>query len=199
MIEIKSTAELGKSLAVKREKQEDSEVVACHLKFADLFVSREELDELCRQPIGWHAALYDDQGAPVARLVLGLPKGEWSVTGTLTQGEKRPGKLNLLEATLDGVSLELIPLGALLAGSLAWKARGDEVEDVTELLGKLVAVQWRLTDGGQQDLVQAAARQAVDGFRRLAAQDGIESIEIRDGDGKTVAKFRGKGAREARA
>lgn len=159
MIEINSTAELGKALAVKREKQEDSEVVACHLKFSDLFVTREEIDELCQQPLGWHAALYDDQGAPVARMVLGLPKGEWSVIGTLTQGEKRPGKLNLLEATLDGVSLELIPLGALLAGSLAWKARGDEVEDVTELLGKLVAVKWRVTDGGQDDLLASVARQ----------------------------------------
>lgn len=153
MIELNSSALLGKSLSVKREKIDDSEVVACHLKFADLFVTREEIDELCRQPIGWHAALFDEQGAPVSRLAIGLPKAEWTTTGTVNQGPQRPGELTLLEATLSAVTLDLMPLGALMAGSLAWKARGDEVEDVTELLGKLVAVRLRLTDGGQQDLV----------------------------------------------
>lgn len=156
MIDIKTFAKLAKSLAVKREKDADDDtVVACHLKFSEMFVEREVFDELCRQPIGWHHAFYDDFGAPVGALEVSLPGRAWQVTGKITAGPQRAEQLSLLEAQLTGVSLELTKLGVLVSGAVSWKARGDEVEDLTELLGGLVSVEWRLTDGAQADLVTA--------------------------------------------
>lgn len=157
MIQIRSTAELGKSLSVKREKDGDDVIVACHLKFADLFCDREQFDEICRQPIGWHGAFFDELGAPVNVFDIGLPLSSWSVTGRIKGGDSRPEELRLLQATLSGVTCTLTKLGALLSGSLSWKARGDEAEDLTELLGRLVAVDWQIADGGQQDLLAPRA------------------------------------------
>jgi hypothetical protein len=189
MIEIKSVAQLAKSLSVKREKDAaDDTVVVCHLKFADLFVEREVVDELCKQPIGWHQAFYDDLGAPVGALELSLPGRAWSVTGKIKAGPNRPAQLSLLDASLSKVALELTKLGALVSGAVSWTARGDEVEDLTELLGGLVAVEWRLTDGGQQDMLRDGVQAAADSIRKLAQQDGIESVELQVG-GRTIAKF----------
>jgi hypothetical protein len=194
MIEIKTFAKLAKSLAVKREKDADDDTaVACHLKFSEMFVEREVFDELCRQPIGWHQAFYDELGAPVGALEVSLPGRAWSVTGKITAGPQRAEQLSLLEAQLTGVSLELTKLGVLVSGAVSWKARGDEVEDLTELLGGLVSVEWRLTDGGQQDMLKDGVQAAADSIRALAQQDGIESVELQVG-GKTIAKFAGKGA-----
>ena len=192
MIEINSFAKLAKSLSVKREKDADDDtVVACHLKFSELFVERDVFDELCRQPIGWHQAFYDDLGAPVGALEVSLPGRAWQVTGKIAAGPQRAEQLSLLEAQLTGVSLELTKLGVLVSGAVSWKARGDEVEDLTELLGGLVSVEWRLTDGGQQDMLRDGVQAAADSIRALAQQDGIESVELQVG-GKTIAKF-GKG------
>ena len=132
---------------------DDDTVVACHLKFSELFVDRDVFDELCRQPIGWHQAFYDDLGAPVGALEISLPGRAWSVTGSINAGPNRPERLNLLEATLSKVTLTLTKLGVLVGGSISWKARGDEVEDLADFLGTLAAVEWRITDGDQQDLL----------------------------------------------
>jgi hypothetical protein len=188
MIEIRSTAELGKSLSVKREKDGDDVIVACHLKFADLFCDREQFDEICRQPIGWHGAFFDESGAPVHVLDIGLPLSSWSVTGRIKGGDSRPEELRLLQATLSGVTCRMTKLGALLSGALSWKARGDEVEDLTELLGRLVSVDWRITDGGQQDMLRDGVQAAANSIRELAQQDGIKSVELQIG-GKTIATF----------
>ena len=109
MIEIKTFAQLGKSLSVKREKDaDDDSIVACHLKFQDLFVDRDVFDELCGQPIGWHEPFYDDQGAPVGALEISLPGRAWSVTGKIKADPNRPAQLILLQAQLTRVSLEQI-------------------------------------------------------------------------------------------
>lgn len=189
MIEINSFAKLAKSLSVKREKDADDDtVVACHLKFSELFVERDVFDELCRQPIGWHQAFYDELGAPVADLAVALPGRAWSVTGKITAGPNRHEQLKLLQASLSKVSLELTKLGVLVGGSISWKARGDEVEDLTGLLGGLVAVEWRLSDGGQQDLLATnPATEFCQSMQRQADRDGTTTTLQMNGE--VIAKF----------
>lgn len=188
MIQIKTFAQLAKSLSVKREKDADDDtVVACHLKFSEMFVERDVFDELCRQPIGWHQAFYDDLGAPVGPLEVSLPGRAWSVTGKITAGPQRAEQLSLLEAQLTGVSLELTKLGVLVSGAVSWTARGDEVEDLTELLGGLVSVEWRLSDGGQQDML-GGVRRAVDSLQRQADRDGT-TLTMTTGDGRELLRI----------
>lgn len=188
MIEIKSFAKLGKSLSVKRQKDADDDtIVACHLKFEDLFVERDVFDELCRQPIGWHEPFFDELGAPVGALEISLPGRAWSVTGSINAGPNRPERLNLLEATLGKVTLSLTKLGVLVGGSISWKARGDEVEDLADFLGTLAAVEWRVTDGDQQDLL-GGVRAAVSNLQRAADRDGTTMTMTTD-DGRELLRI----------
>lgn len=189
MIEIKSFAQLGKSLSVKREKDADDDtIVACHLKFEDLFVDRDVFDELCRQPIGWHEHFYDEQGAPVGALEISLPGRAWSVTGSINAGPNRPERLNLLEATLSKVTLTLTKLGVLVGGAISWKARGDAVEDLADFLGTLAAVEWRVSDGDQRDLLAPNPATAFcRSMQRQADRDGTTTtLEM---NGEVIAKF----------
>lgn len=188
MIEIKSFAQLGKSLSVKREKDaDDDSIVACHLKFEDLFVDRDVFDELCRQPIGWHEHFYDEQGAPVGALEISLPGRAWSVTGSINAGPNRPERLNLLEATLSKVTLTLRKLGVLVGGAISWRARGDEVEDLADFLGTLAAVEWRVSDGEQRDLL-GGVRAAVGNLQRMANRDGT-TLTMTTGDGQELLRI----------
>lgn len=188
MIEIKTFAQLAKSLSVKREKDaDDDSIVACHLKFQDLFVDRDVFDELCRQPIGWHEPFFDEQGAPVAALEISLPGRAWSVTGSINAGPNRPERLNLLEATLSKVTLTLTKLGVLVGGAISWKARGDEVEDLADFLGTLAAVEWRITDGDQRDLL-GGVRAAVGNLQRMADRDGT-TMTMTTGDGQELLRI----------
>lgn len=165
MIELNTSGTLGKGFSAKREKDDDHERVVCHLKFTDAFISREQIDEFCRQPLGWHQALFDEGGAPVAKLELGLIARKWTVTGTVRGTGERPPTLNLLEATLTDATIFLTPLGGALNGSLSWTARGDEVDDLTGILGTITALEWRVNDGGQADLLQQLTRETPDAPR----------------------------------
>ena len=178
-IHLKSTCEVAKAFSVRREKQpDDAEIVVAHLKIADCQIDRDQLDELCGQPVGWSTgALYDELGAPLARVTLTLHRSDWTAAGVIRGGDKSTDpRLTLKDAELSAVTLELAPLGALLACQLSWAAAGDEVDDIADMLGKLCGVDLVLTDGGQGDLLS----------RMLPP--GVTSVEIRDGDGKLIAK-----------
>ena len=160
MIKIQSTCEVAKAFSVRREKQpDDAEIVVAHLKIADCQIDRDQLDELCGQPVGWSTgALYDELGAPLARVTLTLHRSDWTAAGVIRGGDKSTDpRLTLKDAELSAVTLELAPLGALLACQLSWAAAGDEVDDIADMLGKLCAVDLVLTDGGQADMLRPAA------------------------------------------
>lgn len=185
-IHLDATAQIAKSFAVKREKQaDDSELVKASLKLADVFLCRDQLDELLGQPVGWSSgALYDEFGAPRARVTLALHRSDWTASGVIRHGEKSSDpRLTLKDAELGALALELTKLGATLACTLSWVADGDEVNDVSDMLGQLCGVRLVLTDGGQGDMFAP--------LQKLAAQDGIESVELQVG-GKTIATFGGK-------
>jgi hypothetical protein len=162
MIEIESVATLAKSFSVKREKDgDDAEHVIAHLKFSETFVSRDTLDEICGQTIGWSTmALFDELGAPLFRCDISLPSAEWSCTATISGPDGRPS-LKVAQATLDSVVLTPTTLGAVLSGQLSWVAKGDEVEDVTDMLGAVVTFHATLSSSGQVDAFKDAARSFV--------------------------------------
>lgn len=159
-IQIDATCEVAKTFSVKREKgPDDVEVVVAHLKVADVLLSRDQLDEVAGMPIGWsYTALFDDQGAPYQRMTLGIPRLDLTATGVIRGGsedEPRAPSLTLRDATVSGIELDLTTYGALLSCGLAWKAAGDEVDDIADLLGKLCGFRVTLADGGQRDLLAA--------------------------------------------
>lgn len=153
---IDSLAEISKSLSVKREKRESTDVVVARLKFSGLIVDRETLDVLCGQPLGWSAgALFDELGAPLGRWTISLPALTLVVSGSI-RGAQPTERLTLGNAVIEGVEITLDKLCALVAGTLTWDVAGDELEDVDPLLGRECGVSWVVSDGGQQDLLRAA-------------------------------------------
>jgi hypothetical protein len=189
-IHINATATLAKTFSVKREKQaDDSENVVAHLKIADVAIDRDQIDVLCGQPVGWSTgALFDELGAPRARLSLSLvPRARLTLSGVIDGGKKpHDPQLKLKEADVDAIVIDLTNLGALLCCQLSWTADGDEVNDVADMLGKVCNINVTLQDGAQGDLLAP--------LKRLAQQDGIDSIKLVDVAGKTVAEFRPKRA-----
>lgn len=160
MIRLKSTCEVAKSFAVKREKApDDTEVVVAHLRIAEVMIGRDELDELCGQPVGWSTdALFDEFGAPRAHLSLTLHRSEWSASGVISGGSKPADpRLRLKDAELGSLSLDLTKLGALLACQLSWVAAGDEVDDIADMLGQVCACEVVVSDGGQADMLKRDA------------------------------------------
>lgn len=159
-ITLSATCEVAKSFSVKREKRDDdTEAVVAHLKVADVMLDREQIDEVIGLPIGWaQSALFDEQGAPYRPLTLGVPRKDLTLTGVIKGGGKPAApSLTLRDAEMSGITLDLTTLGALLSCGLAWRAAGDEVDDIADLLGKLCGIHVTLIDGGQGDLLRPAA------------------------------------------
>lgn len=169
-IKINSTCRLAKTFSVKREKQEDdTERVIAHLKIGETFIDRDQIDELLRQPIGWSTgALFDDLGAPRARLTLSLGGAHPLTFVGVIRGEdvaKGP-RLQLKEAAIDGVALSC---------QLSWQAAGDEIDDISDMLGLTCAIVGVIEDGGQKDLL-------------ASLPPGVTSIELQDENGKTLMR-----------
>lgn len=152
---IETTAEIGKSLSIKREKQEDEEVVIAHLKFSDAFVPRETMDELFNQPLGWSNYLFGEDGFPHVRAEISLMKFDAEATGVI-RGRANE-YIKLAGAKVTGVSLMLTEKGANLAAELTWKVAGDEVSDLEPLLGRTCVLTVTIADGGQQDAFRQRA------------------------------------------
>lgn len=153
-------AKVAKTFRVVREKlDDDDERAIAHLRVSDIMIDRDQLDEFCAQPIDWSRdALFDEFGAPRARLTLSLAGGDLMLTGLIAGGSKSTDpKLRLKTAGLDGITLELIDHGALFAAQLSWAAAGDEVDDVAGLLGRPCNFDVAIEDGGQRDLLAGAA------------------------------------------
>lgn len=154
-MKITTTCEVAKGLNIKREKGEDEiERVIAHLKVADLFVTREQINELCGQGPGWsETALFDDQGAALALLDIGLPNAEFPVTGDLHQANGT-ARLKIGLGTLSGLSFLTTTQGASLSATLSWEIAGDEASEIEPLLGRNVVVALDLQAPRQRDLLK---------------------------------------------
>jgi hypothetical protein len=183
MIKIDSILEVAKSFSAKATKDEAGVgTTIAQIKFSGLPVDRDCIDELLGMPVGWcRGALFDEQGAPLRRFGVSVYGRSLRVSGNIS-GPKRMPSLPLLQAELTDGSLTLVPLGAVFEGTLTWGARGDEVSDVSELLGKTCAAVWEITDGEQPDMFSAtskAAAQATTVVQRY--MDGLGRMEGKQG------------------
>ena len=162
MIKIDTICNVAKTFTAKADTDESgAPTTTAKVKFSDLQVSIETVDELLGEAIGWgRGTLYDSQGAPRKRYGITVYGRSLRVSGGIS-GPKGKPTLTLLQAELSDVYLTLIPLGAMVEGTLTWGARGDEVEDVAELLGRTCSAIWEVTDGEQADLFAPTSRAAA--------------------------------------
>lgn len=162
MIKLDSTATLSKRLSATAKKDAKGvPTVISSLKFSDLQIDRDTVDELLSMPVGWsRGVFYDEQGTPLRRFFVGVKDRQWRVSGGLS-GPKPGETLALLQADLEHVELTLIPNGALMDGTLTWAARGDEIEDVSSILDTEVRAVWELTDAAQGDMFDAQSTGAM--------------------------------------
>lgn len=156
---ITSTLTLGKSLAIKREKgDDDAEVTRAHLKFTDLFLSREQVNTLCGMRPGWaETSFFDELGAPFGAWRIALDGSEWSLAGAIDGPRDDGMRFTDSSAVLDGVELTFTKLGALASGQITWLVAGDEAGDAEPLLGRECRAELHLTDGGQRDMLKGQA------------------------------------------
>jgi AMMECR1 domain-containing protein len=153
-MKIETILTVAKGFSLKREKTEDAELVYAHLKFGEMFLTREQIDTLLSQREGWaRSSLFDPYGAPLMAMDIALPKLELCVVGTIGDAEKED-RLRLLEATLGDVGLLLTTQGAALSGTLTWQVAGDEASDVEPLLGRICSANLTLKNR-QGDLLHA--------------------------------------------
>ena len=162
MIKIDTICKVSKTFTAKADKDESGmPTTTAKIKFSELQVDRDTIDELLGEPIGWcQQTLFDEQGAPRRRYGLTVYGREHRVSGTIG-GVKAKQALSLLQADLTDVHLTLIPLGAMVEGTLSWCARGDEVEDLADLLGESCAAHWEITEGEQGDLFAPTSKAAA--------------------------------------
>lgn len=176
MINIDSVLTLAKSFTTKVAKDESGlAVTLVTLKFTGLQIARDVLDELLGMPVGWcSGALFDEQGAPLRRFGIRVYGHSHRASGTI-KGTKPSESLKLLQADLEDIDGAVIPLGAIIEGSLTWAARGDEVEDLSPLLGKACTAKWEITTEESGDLFRQSAatahasrvtQQVLDGLKR---------------------------------
>lgn len=162
MININTILELGKTFTAKAAKDDAGvPTTEARLKFKGLQVDRDSLDELLSTPVGWcQKTLFDEQGAPLRRFGVSVFGRLLRVSGVISGPKDEPTQ-RLLQAELSDAYLTLIPLGALVEGTLTWGARGDEVEDCSELLGRTCTARWEITDGGQADMFSPTSQAAA--------------------------------------
>lgn len=162
MIKLDTICNIAKTFTAKAETDESgAPTTTAKVKFSDLQVTIETVDELIGEAIGWaRGTLYDEQGAPRRRYGITVFGRTLRVSGGISGPKERP-TLALLQAELTDVYLTLIPLGAMVEGTLTWGARGNEVEDVSELLGRTCSANWEITDGDQADLFAPTSRAAA--------------------------------------
>ena len=162
MIKLDTVCELAATFAAKAKKdKEGTPATIGKITFTDLQIDRDVIAYLVGMPLDWvMRSFYDDLGAPTRRFFLGVRDREWRVSGGLN-GPKPGQALVLLQADLEKVELDLIPNGALMCGQLTWAARGDEVEDLSAILGTTVRACWEITDAEQSDMFDAQSGGAM--------------------------------------
>lgn len=148
---------IGKSLSIKCEKSEAGESTVAHLKFGEMFIQREQINEIAGQRPGWaETSFFDEQGAPLGHWCLSLSGTALFVTGKI-RGKNAAQSLCLVDSNMSGIKIALIPLGAMLYGNLSWQISGDEVGDIEPLLGRECSAELTLSDGGQKDMLKEGA------------------------------------------
>jgi hypothetical protein len=155
-----SVIDIGKGYAAKRAKVDDVELIVSTLKFSKLKIQADHCDGIIGAAPGWwREMMLNDMGLPRwARIDTYIPSAKLALTVTgVIRGATETARLVLLQAELTGVELEVCELGAYLSGTLSWRAAGDEVSDVEDLLGRTCVAKFAVFGSQQQDLPLGAA------------------------------------------
>lgn len=145
-LKISTECTLGKKMQTAREKSGglEDEIVTCTIKVRAVRVDRDSMDELAGLPIGCTAMLFNELGAPFQHMSFLLPKRVLLGTGTI-EHQRESGAvsaaLKLKDALVDSLrfNLDMPEEGgptAMLSFDVHWRAAGDEVEDVSDLLSR---------------------------------------------------------------
>lgn len=158
-VTLNTVGKLGKSLTIKREKQDDdTELVIANLKITNIIITREEMDELLRMPIGWsQQALYSEQGDPFINVSITAHKFEGTVTGKIKGPADTDEGIVLKQAEWNGATFDLRRNSALLSGEISWKVEGDEASEIEPLIGRDCLLAFLIQDAQQKDMFRAAA------------------------------------------
>lgn len=187
-ITLRTTGKVGTGLAIRREKAEDkTEQTFAHLKLADCFITRREIDALCDRPdAGWSDAFFDDMGAPLGLWTLVLHKVEFSATGRIHGPE--PAEIKIANATFGNLEITFTKQGGLLAGTVTWLVAGDEAGDAEPLLGRECGVALVLTDGEQESLPLhgTLAQKLATGMAAKLEGTGISEVSVHASDGSNA-------------
>lgn len=198
-IRISGQGKVSKSLTVKREKQDDIEVLHCHLAIEHIEVKREVIDAICNQRRGWASeALYDELGAPRIRLDLRLKDLQLEARGQITSdaGDRKDGKprrgeafaLKLPPSQVTKIRFELVDNAALMSLRFTWDTAGDEADDCAPILGRDCKCEIDIEGTTQTDLARpgsealtAAAEKAAKGAKR-SRRKRVEQVPLPDVD-----------------
>lgn len=158
---------IGKSLKTTATKTDDSGETICEIK-AQMTIKRAEIDFLAGFPPKYSERFYTEDGAPIANMELRFPKRELTVGGKLWRGEPpHAATLPLKKATADALRFKLEPNGAVFICRIAWRAAGDEVEEVKDLLGKWCSIDLDFSDPREKqtklDLKGGGKKKPADG------------------------------------
>lgn len=141
-LKLQSSCFVGKKMATQRDSDGDAEIVTCRINVKDVRVSRDQMDELAGWPIGCTQLLFDELGQPHQRTSFLLAKRELLSTGKIEHRRDSGAvmaSLNIKVAAVGDLRFLLdVPDDngptAMMSFTLVWKAEGDEVEDVEDLL-----------------------------------------------------------------
>lgn len=145
---------VAKSISIKREKGDgDCDVTRAHVKFTDLYITREQVNELVRQRPGWcETAFFDELNAPLGAWSLVPHDTALEVSGRIRASEI--ATLSLPSADLTAIEITFVGTagtpGALVSGQLAWLVAGDESSDIEPLLGRICGCNLVVIGTGQE-------------------------------------------------
>lgn len=126
---------VGKAMSTKRIKQGDSDQTVCEIK-VQMSVNRREFEQLAGFPERFADHFYADTGLPVAPISILMLKRELECRGALHRGEQQThANLHLERATATDLRFVLEPNSAVFICALKWLAAGDEVDEISGLLG----------------------------------------------------------------
>lgn len=144
MLKLSTSCFVGKKLVTAQRKDGDTQMVVCELKVKNIRVSRETMDEIANIPIGVSATLFNELGLPHAQTVLYYPKRNMLLTGRVEHRSDsgaatakqafQAALIGDIQFTL-GTPDESGPT-ALFGFTVVWKAQGDEVDDIRDILGR---------------------------------------------------------------
>lgn len=208
-LKIDTSCVVGKKMTTDRHKADaggEAEIVTCTITVKGIRVSRDQMDELAGLPIGVTSQLYNELGAPYQRMSFLLPKRVLLVSGNVEHRRESGAtiaKLKLTKAAAGSLRFNLDTPDehgptAMLSFTLMWKAAGDEIEDVKDLLAHtcFLAVTFKEENNQQplfNDSKPSASAEKAAGERSALDRKRLAAGERATDNDETTVRLTGPG------